>query len=273
MATGAVVTGAASGIGEAVCRKLASRGINLIIADLQVERGNALAKELTEAHGIDAQFFRVDVMQESDIESMVATAVRLWGRLDYAANCAGICEKVWDEEESISADVFDRTYAINARGLWLCQKHEALQMKKQEPRTVAFNPPPQYEVPPQRGSICNIASISGLHARGLAAYTPSKWAAVGITKNGAKFYGPHGIRCNALCPGPTFSPMIEHSMGEAGRAGTDASTKSPLLDEIAMGRFAVAQEQANVVSFLLSSESSYMNGATLVNDGGYYDIR
>ena len=67
--------------------------------------------------------------------------------------------------------------------------------------------------------------------------------------------------------------MIEHSMGDAGRAGSAASTKSPLLGSIAMGRFAFAQEQANAVSFLLSSESSYVNGATLVNDGGYYDIR
>ena len=67
--------------------------------------------------------------------------------------------------------------------------------------------------------------------------------------------------------------MIEHSMGEAGRAGSDASTKSPLLEQIALRRFAFAEEQANVVSFLLSSESSYVNGATLVNDGGYHDIR
>jgi NAD(P)-dependent dehydrogenase (short-subunit alcohol dehydrogenase family) len=145
-------------------------------------------------------------------------------------------------------------------------------MKKQEARPVTFNPP-GVDVPAQRGSICNIASISGLHAQGLAAYTPSKWAAVGITKNGAKFYGPSGIRCNAVCPGPTFSPMIEHSLGDAGRVGSDESTKHPLLEQISIGRFGFAEEQANVVSFLLSSESSYMNGATLVNDGGYHDIR
>jgi NAD(P)-dependent dehydrogenase (short-subunit alcohol dehydrogenase family) len=268
----AVITGGASGIGEAVCRKLASRGINLLVADLQVDRGTTLAKELKQRHGIDAHFLRVDVMQEQDIKQMVGTAVKHWGRLDYAANCAGICEKVWDEEESITSAIFDRTYAINARGIWLCQKYQALQMKKQEARPVTFNPP-GVDVPAQRGSICNIASISGLHAQGLAAYTPSKWAAVGITKNGAKFYGPSGIRCNAVCPGPTFSPMIEHSLGDAGRVGSDESTKHPLLEQISIGRFGFAEEQANAVSFLLSSESSYMNGATLVNDGGYHDIR
>jgi len=108
MAFCAVVTGGASGIGEAVCKKLASRGINLLVADVQVDQGTALAKELKEMHGIDTDFLRVDVMQEDDIKNMVARAVERWGRLDYAANCAGICEKVWDEEESITSAIFDR---------------------------------------------------------------------------------------------------------------------------------------------------------------------
>lgn len=109
----AVITGGSSGIGEAVCRKLASRGINLLVADLQVDRGTALAKELQEKHGVDADFLRVDVMQEHDIKQMVGTAVKRWGRLDYAANCAGICEKVWDEEESITSAIFDRYVMVH----------------------------------------------------------------------------------------------------------------------------------------------------------------
>ena len=84
-----------------------------------------------------------------------------------------------------------RTYAINTRGLWLCQKHQALQMRKQEPRKVVFEPPTSLSVPGQRGAIANVCSISGLHAAGLAAYTASKYAAIGVTKTGAKFYGKH----------------------------------------------------------------------------------
>jgi NAD(P)-dependent dehydrogenase (short-subunit alcohol dehydrogenase family) len=106
---------------------------------------------------------------------------------------------------------YDRTHAINTRGLWLCQKFEALQMKKQEPRSISFFPESQHTVPGQRGAIANVVSISGLHAAGLAAYTPSKYAAIGVSKNGAKFYGPEGIRVNALCPGWTLTAMIEHS--------------------------------------------------------------
>lgn len=108
MSLSAIVTGAASGIGEAVSRKLATRGINILIADVQVDRGQTLAAELAKKYGINTEFLRVDVTQEEDIQKMVATAVKRFGRLDYAANCAGICESIWDEEESISSAIFDR---------------------------------------------------------------------------------------------------------------------------------------------------------------------
>lgn len=166
-----------------------------------------------------------------------------------------------------------RTHAINTRGLWLCQKYQALQMRTQEPRPVSFTPAPKLEVPGQRGVIANVVSISGLHAGGLAAYTPSKYAAGAVTKNGAKFYGPSGIRVNGLCPGWTMTPMVEHSMGKAGIMGSKENQESPVSQTIALRRMAFAEEQANVLSFLLSDESSYMNGSLIVNDGGYHDIR
>jgi NAD(P)-dependent dehydrogenase (short-subunit alcohol dehydrogenase family) len=167
----------------------------------------------------------------------------------------------------------DRTHAVNTKGLWLCQKYEAAQMKQQEPRHISFSPAPSHPVSGQRGSIANVVSVSGLHAIGLAAYTPSKYAAIGVTKNGAKFYGSAGVRCNAVCPGWVLTPMIEHSMGEEGKAGTKENENSSIRARIALGRMAFAQEQANVVSFLLSDESSYMNGSIVVNDGGFHDIR
>lgn len=174
----------------------------------------------------------------------------------------------------IEAEIMSyRTHAINTRGIWLCQKYEAAQMLKQEPRSISFTPPSRLPVPGQRGSIANVASISGLHAIGLAAYTPSKYAAIAVTKNGAKFYGPSGIRCNALCPGWTMTPMIELSMGEEGKMGTQENETSAVAKAISLRRMAFAQEQANVLQFLLSDESSYMNGSVIVNDGGFHDIR
>jgi NAD(P)-dependent dehydrogenase (short-subunit alcohol dehydrogenase family) len=166
-----------------------------------------------------------------------------------------------------------RTYAVNTRGLWLCQKYEAQQMENQKPRSITFTPSSLHTIPGQRGVIANVVSISGLHAGGLAAYTPSKYAAAGVTKNGAKFYGPKGIRVNALCPGWTLTPMVEKSMGKEGTIGTRENKQSAVSEKIALQRMAFAEEQANVMGFLLSDESSYMNGSLLVNDGGYHDIR
>ena len=146
-------------------------------------------------------------------------------------------------------------------------------MEKQEPRSVTFTPASEHTIPGQRGVIANVVSISGLHAGGLAAYTPSKYAAVGVTKNGAKFYGPKGIRVNAVCPGWTLTPMVEKSMGNEGTIGTKENEQSATAEKIGLRRMALAEEQANVMGFLLSDESSYMNGSLLVNDGGYHDIR
>ena len=146
-------------------------------------------------------------------------------------------------------------------------------MKRQDPRPVSFTPPSSHAIPPQRGAIANVVTISGLQAAGLAAYTPSKYGAVGVTKNGAKFYGPDGIRVNALCPGWTLTKMIEHSMGKEGTIGTQENRDSVVAKAIGLRRMAFAEEQANVVNFLLSDESSYMNGSLLVNDGGFHDIR
>jgi NAD(P)-dependent dehydrogenase (short-subunit alcohol dehydrogenase family) len=146
-------------------------------------------------------------------------------------------------------------------------------MESQEPGAVEFAPPSAFPVRAQRGAIVNIASISSLNSMGLAAYTPTKFAVIGITKNGAKFYGPSGIRCNAVSPGWTLTPMLEISMGEEGYEGSKASEESAVCSKISLGRFAFSQEQANVVSFLLSNESSYVNGANIVVDGGFNAIR
>ncbi|KAH8691879.1 3-oxoacyl-reductase [Talaromyces proteolyticus] len=271
---GAIVTGGASGIGEATARKLASHGINVIIADLNEAQGHQLASEISSTYAVDAQFTTVDVTKEDNVKQMVEFAVKRWGRLDYAANCAGVCiETARDEESSVSTAIFDKTFQINQRGLWLSQKYEALQMRKQDPRPVKYKPHSKYPIASQRGAIVNVSSMSGLTAMGLAAYTPSKFAVLGITKNSARFYGPHGIRVNAICPGLTMTPMLEITYGKNGKEGSAESQDNAALSLIPMRRMAFAQEQANAISFLLSPEASYVNGAHLVVDGGYTTVR
>jgi NAD(P)-dependent dehydrogenase (short-subunit alcohol dehydrogenase family) len=105
----AIVTGGAAGIGEAVCKKLASRGINILIADLQAEKGKELVNRLIRDYRVEADYISVDVTKEDDIKDMVTLAVKHWGRLDYAANCAGICiEEEWDGEESITTAAVEK---------------------------------------------------------------------------------------------------------------------------------------------------------------------
>ncbi|KIW21478.1 hypothetical protein PV08_02058 [Exophiala spinifera] len=269
----AMITGAAGGIGKAAAHKLASRGVSVVIVDMNEKEGVKVADEVAKKWNVRAKFLKVDITQESEVKDAIKSTLEWTGRLDYAANCAGICESIWAEEESITTELFERTHAINTRGLWLSQKYQALQMKTQEPRPVSFSPNCAHPIPGQRGVIANVVSISGLQAAGLAAYTPSKYAAVGITKNGAKFYGPEGIRVNALCPGWTLTSMVEHSMGKEGTIGTQENKDSAVSKQIALRRMAFAEEQANVLGFLLSDESSYMNGSLIVNDGGFHDIR
>lgn len=130
----AIVTGAAGGLGRAVARKLASRGISILIADVQEERGKETAESIRQGFGVESIFCKTDVTKEEDVKRMVQTAVERWGRLDWAANNAGMGEKLEDNEDDVTTEAFNKLYEINQRGVWLCQKYEAEQMRKQEPR-------------------------------------------------------------------------------------------------------------------------------------------
>lgn len=146
-------------------------------------------------------------------------------------------------------------------------------MKRQERRPVNCYPPPEHKIEGRRGAIVNTISLGAYEAASLAAYTASKHAVVGITKNGAKFYGPHGIRCNGTCPGWTFTDMLERALGAAGTFGADENANNPLIQTTGLRRFCFPEEQANLLSFLLSDESSYLNAAVITADGGHLEIR
>ncbi|KAF4337284.1 2 5-dichloro-2 5-cyclohexadiene-1 4-diol dehydrogenase [Fusarium beomiforme] len=211
----AVVTGGASGIGATVSRKLASRGINDLIAHVSSELGEKLAEELKSTYRVDSIFLRVDVSKEADVQKMIETVVQKWGRLDYTANEAGASETTQFEEHSITTDHVDRAFAVNQRDVWLCQKLEAEQMMTQEPRAIELHPSPSSTIKPQRGAIVNVSSITALTGMGFAAYAPTKHAVIGITQNGAFFYGGQGIRCDPIAPGGT---VTAHDEGQSSRA-------------------------------------------------------
>lgn len=267
----ALVTGGAGGLGRAIVRKLASRGIRVLIADVQEELGQETAAEASSEFGVEVVFHWTDVTKEEDVKAMVKAVVDRWGRLDWAVNNAGISEKLDDNEDSLSAADFDRIYSINQRGVWLCQKYEAEQMCKQEPR-VPLGSDPRFGQVQQRGGIVNIASICGHVSTGMPSYTATKHAILGITKTGGLFYGKHGIRCNSISPGPILSAQYAEFK--------KAFEGDPRFREQAVGwsnrcplrRPSSCEEQANVVSFLLSGESSFVNCSDIRVDGGLTSV-
>lgn len=105
----ALVTGGASGIGRAVANKLASRGISVMIGDLNETQGTEAAAEIAKEFNVRAHFHKVNVTKEAEVQALMEAAAALTGRLDYAANCAGICEAIWEEEESITTELFERS--------------------------------------------------------------------------------------------------------------------------------------------------------------------
>ena len=184
----AVITGGASGIGEASVRRFVGEGCKVVIADLQHERGERLAAEL----GAVAAFVRTDVTLESDVAAAIALAQSRFGRLDCLFNNAGYAG-VNGPIESIPAQGFDDTMAVLLRGVFLGIKHAAPVMKRQG-----------------AGSIVSTASVAGLQA-GFAGhvYSAAKAAVIHLTRSVAMELGESGVRVNCICPGAIATPYIQ----------------------------------------------------------------
>ncbi|HTQ23652.1 MAG TPA: glucose 1-dehydrogenase [Candidatus Binataceae bacterium] len=238
-----LVTGAASGIGQAAALRFAEEEAVVIVADVQETAGHRTVEQIEQAGGT-AVFIRVDVSQPQDIEAAFRQVKLLYGRLDCACNNAGI-DGDWADTLSCSTENFDRVYQVNVKGVWLCMREELQLMLAQG-----------------RGSIVNTASVAG-HAGfiGYPAYTASKHAVMGLTKVAALEYAGRGIRVNAVCPGIIHTPLFERY-----------SKKAPEVDYAAMepvGRLGRSNEVAEAMLWLCSDESSFVTGSGLVVDGGF----
>lgn len=236
----AIVTGAAGGIGAATARTLAARGASVVLADFD-ESGEATAASITSGGGV-AVFHRVDVADEAQVDELVRATVERFGRLDLAHNNAGILHPAHSFDE-LPLSQWDRTMAINVRGVALCMRAEIRHM-------LAHG----------GGAIVNTASGAGLGAApDLSAYVASKHAVVGLTRSAAVEYPRRGIRVNAVAPGTVETAMT---------AGMSEDQRQELNALMPMGRMATPQEVAEVVAFLLSDEAAYVNGAIVPVDGG-----
>ncbi len=241
---GALVTGAASGIGRATSLVLAREGAKVLVVDAVAEGGDETVKMIKNAGGT-AQFLKCDVSRAAEVEAMVAAAVTAWGRLDCAFNNAGVGGKTLkiavDTEEN-----FDRVIAVNLKGVWLCMKYEVLQMRKQG-----------------GGAIVNTASVAGLvGSGGMPSYAASKHGVVGLTRTTALDYARHNIRVNAVCPGVIDTAMV-----------AELSSAHPRMHEALLAaepvkRMGKPSEIGEAVAWLLSDAASFVTGAALPVDGG-----
>ena len=239
----AFVTGGGSGIGRAAALAFAAEGAKVAIGDLNAD-GAAETAALIRADGGEAHHGALDVTDAGAVDAFVDDVAARWGRLDCAFNNAGVAlegmETPWGD-----LDVYDRSIAVNQRGLLLCMTAELRHMEKAG-----------------RGAIVNTASIAGMSGAGGAGYCGSKHAVVGLTRSAAMRYAAQGIRINAVCPGAIRTPMVDAVVKEEAAARFVAEMHP-------MNRIGEASEIADAVIFLCSDKASFITGHPLAVDGGY----
>ena len=246
----AVVTGGASGMGAATVRRFIEEGARVVVADLQVEKGEAIADEC----GDGVAFIATDVGVEADVEAMVGCAVDRFGRLDCLFNNAGFGGVSGTIDETDMGNAYARTVAGLFTGPVLGMKHVAPVMKAQG-----------------SGSIISTASVAGLRGgMGPHVYSGLKAAVIGLTRSVAVELAAFGIRVNAICPGGIMTPIFLG--GRRLKAGANASLENVLEPAFAemqpIPRAGAGRDIADMALFLASDDSTFVTGQALVVDGG-----
>lgn len=242
----AIVTGAASGLGEATARLFAREGARILIADVQEERGRRVAAEI----GGGSLYQYTDVRDEASIEAAVDRAVAEFGRLDCMFANAGIVGAVGPIASAV-AEEYDFTMAVNLRGPFLCMKHAARVMG-----------------PQRSGVILTCSSIAALRGGlGPHVYTAAKAGLIGLTRNVAVELAPLGIRVNCIAPGNMATEMIAGLVtGDPERV--DEMEKALALGSPIPGRAGRADDIASAALYLASNDAAFVTGHTLVVDAG-----
>ncbi|AZV37743.1 NAD(P)-dependent oxidoreductase [Komagataeibacter xylinus] len=237
----AIITGAASGIGRATAERFAAEGAQLALTDLNTDALDELTSQL-EKNGVDVISVPADVTSEADIARVVHETMKHFGRIDILVANAGVIPEA--DLASATADLWDHTMAVDARGMFLCCKHAAAEM-----------------VHAGQGAIVCLSSISAFAGqKGQAVYGPAKFVASGITKHLAIDLADKGVRVNAVAPGTIDTPAV---------AGMDAEGIRKVVEMHPMGRMGKPAEIASAILFLASDDASFITGAVLPVDGGY----
>lgn len=238
----ALVTGAGSGIGEATAKLYATCGARVIVSDINEKGGNAVVEAIRK-NGGEAQFVLCDVSKPEECARLVQETLKVYGRLDYACNNAGI-----GGEQNLLADMsvegFNKVIAVNLSSVFYCMKYQIPAMLQND-----------------GGAIVNMASILGQVGFAYSAgYVAAKHGVVGLTQNAGIEYSAKGIRVNAVGPGFIDTPLLSQA---------DSKTKEGLVSKHPIGRLGSSEEVAELVIWLSSDKASFVTGAYYPVDGGY----
>jgi NAD(P)-dependent dehydrogenase (short-subunit alcohol dehydrogenase family) len=237
----AVITGAASGIGRASARRFAAEGARVVVADLAVSEGEALANE------IDGSFCRVDVADEGSVERLFLAAVATYGGIDVLFNNAGISPPEDDSILTTPLDAWRRVQEVNLTSVYLCCRYGIPHLQARG-----------------GGSIINTASFVAVlgSATSQISYTASKGGVLSMSRELGVQFAREGIRVNALCPGPVNTPLLLELFAK------DPERAARRLVHVPMGRFAEPEEIASAALFLASDDASFITASTFMVDGG-----
>ncbi|HZQ34468.1 MAG TPA: glucose 1-dehydrogenase [Dehalococcoidia bacterium] len=246
----AVITGAASGMGEATARLFAQEGASVLIADLQDEKGAAVVREI-EATGGKAAYAHADVSSGEDVQAVFRRAAELWGGIDIVYNNAGVGYNEGRIGDAAEED-FDRIIAIDLKGVWLGMKHSL-----------------PYLIARGGGSIISTASIAGLLGFAtLGSYSAAKGGVIQLTKVLAVEYARENIRANCICPGGIATPLVLENPRFLTTVPREVQLEN-MAQIQPIRRAGQPLDIAQAALWLASDESSFVTGQALVVDGGY----
>lgn len=240
----AIITGGSKGLGEAMAAGLASAGADVLLTSRNEEEVTNAAAQIAADYGHRAIGMQADVINEDDVNGMVARALQEFGKIDILINNAGI--NIRGPIDELTFDEFKQVQDVNVNGIWLCSRTVVPHMKQAK-----------------YGRIINMASTLGLV--GLSNRTPyatSKGAVVQMTRALGLELAPFGITCNAICPGPFLTPMNVPIKD-------DEQTKKFIVGAVALERWGTMDEIQGAALLLASDASSYMTGSMLTVDGGW----
>ena len=247
----AIVTGAGSGIGAAIAKRLAADGIKVVLNDVNEANLKSVAASLPKGAG---KIYAGDVTRIEDVQEMVNTALKFGGRLDILVNSAGIDPPDREQDVKKALKIWHDIIDVDLMGPYLTMKLAIPEMIKGG-----------------GGSIINISSLTGLrYMAGKPAYTAAKSGLIGLTQEAAVEFGPMKVRCNVICPGAIRTPLFENNTRPAAKMA--GITSEELFKQFTsfspMRRIGEPEEIAGICSFLAGDDSSLVTGNVIIADGG-----